>query len=202
LRRIPAGDILWRRAEGIMKYFPKVSGERVYLSPISVEDAERYAIWLNDLETTRFLLQSAKVISLQTEREALASLSKEQNYAVVEKGSDELLGNCGLMDLSPVHRSAEVGIFLGEEGKRGKGYGSEALRLLCDYAFNVLNLESLSLRVYDFNLRAQAAYRKVGFKEAGRLRKAHFYGGAYHDILVMDLLSEEFGPSALPGAKG
>lgn len=184
-----------------MKYFPKVQGERVYLSPLSLEDAERYTAWLNDLETTRFLLQSAKVIGLQGEKEALASLCKEQNYAIVEKGSDELLGNCGLMDVSAVHRSAEVGIFLGEEGRRGKGYGSEALRLLCDYAFNILNLESLSLRVYDFNLRAQAAYRKAGFKEAGRLRKAHFYGGEYHDILVMDLLAEEFGPSVLPAAK-
>jgi hypothetical protein len=70
-----------------------------------------------------------------------------------------------------------------------------------DYAFNILNLESLSLRAYDFNPRAQAAYRKVGFKEAGRLRKAHFYGGEYHDILVMDLLAEEFGPSALRSVK-
>lgn len=184
-----------------MKYFPKLVGERVYLSPISLEDAERYAIWLNDLETTRFLLQATKVISLQGEGDALAALSREQNYAIVERGSDELLGNCGLMDLSSVHRSAEVGVFLGEEAKRGRGYGSEALRLLSDYAFNVLNLESLSLKVYDFNERAQASYRKAGFREAGRLRKAHFYGGEYHDILIMDLLAEEFGPSSLPPAR-
>ena len=106
------------------------------------------------------------------------------------------------MDIDRVHRSAEVGIFIGEEGKRGSGYGTEALGLLCDVAFNLLNLRSLMLQTYDYNERAQAAYRKVGFREIGRRRCAHFYGGAYHDIVLMDLLAEEFGPSRVPPAIG
>jgi RimJ/RimL family protein N-acetyltransferase len=183
-----------------MKYFPKISGEKVYLSPISLEDAELYTAWLNDLSTTRYLTLASMNVSLQGEREALASLSKGHNYAIVEKGSDELLGNCGLMDIQGVNATAEVGLFIGPAEKRGKGYGTEALRLLCDYAFNVLNLRSLMLRVYDYNPRAAASYRKIGFKEIGRRRQAHFYGGAYHDVILMDLLADEFGPSALPGA--
>lgn len=184
-----------------MKYYRKIVGERIYLSPISLDDAERYALWLNDLSTTRYLTLAALNVSLHGEREALASLSKGHNYAIVEKETDELLGNCGLMDIEQVNRTAEVGIFLGEEPFRGKGYGAEALRLLCDYSFNVLNLRSLMLRVYDYNERATASYRKVGFKEIGRRRKAHFYGGAYHDLVFMDLLAEELGPSVLPPAR-
>jgi RimJ/RimL family protein N-acetyltransferase len=183
-----------------MKYFPKIVGERIYLSPISLEDAERYTAWLNDLSTTRFLTLASAQVSLQGEREALGNLSKLQSYAIIEKESDELLGNCGLFEIDAVHRSAEVGIFLGESARRGEGYGSEALRLLCDYGFNILNLRSIRLKTYDYNLRAAASYRKVGFKDAGRLRMAHFYAGAYHDIILMDLLAEEFGPSVLPGA--
>jgi len=184
-----------------MKYFPKLQGQKVYLSPISLDDAETYAAWLNDLETTRFLVQATKQISLHGEREVLEHLSKGQNYAIVELGSDRLLGNCGLMDIEETNRTAEVGIFIGLDAARGKGYGTEALRLLCDYAFNVLNLRSLMLRVYDYNERAMASYRKAGFREAGRRRKAHFYGGAYHDVVLMDLLAEELGPSALPPAR-
>lgn len=184
-----------------MKYFPKVAGKRVYLSPISLEDAEVYSSWLNDLETTRFLLNSSQMITVQAEREFLVSLSKEQNYAIIERSSDTLLGNCGLMDVDRVHRSAEVGIFIGEKSKWGQGYGTEALSLLCDFAFNILNLRSLSLRTYEYNTRAMASYEKVGFKKAGRLRKAHFYGGEYHDIVLMDLLVEDFGPSLLPKAR-
>lgn len=184
-----------------MKYLPKIQGERVYLSPISLDDAERYALWLNDLSTTRFLTLAALNVTVHGERDLLSHLSKEHNYAIVERGSDELLGNCGLMDMEQTNRTAEIGLFIGEESKRGKGYGTEALRLLADYAFNVLNLRSLMLRVFDYNQRGMASYRKVGFKEIGRRRKAHFYGGAYHDEVFMDLLAEESAPSVLPPAR-
>ncbi len=183
-----------------MKYFPKIVGERVYLSPICLEDAERYAQWLNDLRTTRFLTLASAQVTLHGEREALANLSKQHAYAIVEKGTDELLGNCGLFAIEDTNRSAEVGIFIGEDSKLGKGYGAEALRLLCDYGFNVLNLRSIRLRTYAFNERAAASYRKVGFKDAGRFRKAHFFAGEYHDLILMDLLPEDLGPSRMPSA--
>ena len=181
-----------------MKYFPKIVGERVYLSPICLEDAERYTHWLNDLSTTRYLTLASAQVTLPGEREALAAIAKQQSYAIIEKGTDELLGNFGLFAIEAVHRSAEIGIFLGEDGKRGSGLGTEALRLLCDYGFNILNLRSIHLKTYAFNERAEACYRKAGFKDAGRLRKAHFYAGAYHDILFLDILAEEFGQSSIP----
>ncbi len=187
-----------------MKYFPKMVGRRVYLSPISLEDAETYTAWLNDLETTRYLTLSQAQVSLEGEREHLPGLARRHNYAIVERGADpegredRLLGNCGIMDIEESNRAAEVGIFIGDKESRGKGLGTEALRLLCDYAFNVLGLRSLMLRVYAYNERAIASYRKTGFKEIGRRRKAHFYAGAYHDVVLMDLLAEDFGPSAVP----
>ncbi len=183
-----------------MKYFPKIVGDRVYLSPISLEDAERYTAWLNDLEITKYLTLASAQVTLHGEREALVGLSKQHAYAIVEKGSEELLGNCGLFAIESVHRSAEIGIFIGPADKRGKGFGSEALSLLCDYGFNALGFLSIHLRTFGFNERAASCYRKVGFKDAGRLRQNHFYGGRYWDVLLMDLLAEEFGPSRLPPA--
>jgi RimJ/RimL family protein N-acetyltransferase len=184
-----------------VKYFPKIPGERVYLSPISLEDAELYAAWLNDLKTTRYLTLASAQITVHGEREVLATLAKGHNYAIVERGTDELLGNCGLMEIDHVNSTGEVGLFIGEETKRGLGYGTEALRLLCDYAFNVIGLNALMLRTYEYNERAVASYRKIGFKEVGRLRQAHFYGGQRYDIILMDLLSAEFGISSLPRAQ-
>ncbi len=184
-----------------MKYYPKMIGASVYLSPMSLDDAEVYTAWLNDLETTRYLTVASAQVTLQGERDFLVQLSKGHNYSIVEKASDRLLGSCGLASEDHVHRSAEVGIFLGDEAARGRGHGSEALSLLCDYAFNVLNFRSLFLRTYAFNERAIASYRKVGFKEIGRMRQAHFWQGSYHDVVLMDLLAEEFGPSTLPQVK-
>ena len=183
-----------------MKYFPKIVGQRVYLSPICLDDAETYTAWLNDLETTRFLTLASVQLTLAGEREHLPALSSVHNYAIVERASNRLLGNCGLTDIEECNRTAEVGLFIGLAEARGQGYGTEALRLLCDYAFNILNLRSLMLRTYDYNARAMASYAKVGFKEIGRRRKARFYAGEYHDIVYMDLLAEELGASVLPPA--
>lgn len=184
-----------------MKYFPKIVGQDLYLSPISLEDAELYTRWLNDLEVTRYLTLAPHQVSLQGERDALVGLSKDHNYAIVSKEGDELLGNVGFQSLDLVDRTAEVGIFIGETSRRGKGHGTEALRLACDYGFNVLGLGNIMLRVASFNERAQACYRKVGFKEYGRRHACRFYAGAFHDTVFMELLSRDFGPSVLPGTK-
>jgi RimJ/RimL family protein N-acetyltransferase len=184
-----------------MKYFPKVCGRDVYLSPISLEDAELYTRWLNDLSVTRYLTLAPHQMSLQAEREALPALSKEHNYAIVRKEGDELLGNVGFQGLDLVDRTAEVGIFIGEASKQGRGYGTEALRLICDYGFNVLGLGNIMLRVASFNERAQACYRKVGFREFGRRHSCRFYAGAFHDTVFMELLAKDFGPSVIPGIK-
>ena len=181
-----------------MKYLPKLEGELVFLSPLFLDDAECYAAWLNDLRTTRYLTLSSVQVSVHGEREALEGLSKEHNYAIIEREGGKLLGNCGLMDVDHLNRTAEVGIFIGDEGMRGKGFGTEALRLLADYAFNILNIQNLMLRTYDYNGRGIRSYEKVGFREVGRRRKAHFYGGTYHDVIFMDLLASEFGPSRIP----
>jgi len=185
-----------------MKYLPKLKGELVFLSPICVDDAERYAAWLNDLATTRFLTLASAQVSVHGEREALAALSKSHNYAIVERSTESLLGNCGLMDVDHLNRTAEVGIFIGDESSRGKGYGTEALGLLADYAFNVLNIQNLMLKTYAYNEAGLRCYRKSGFREVGRRRSSHFYGGAYHDEIFMDLLASDFGPSRLPPARG
>ena len=183
---------------GLVKYLPKMEGELVFLSPLFLDDAERYAAWLNDLRTTRYLTLASVQVSVHGERDALERLSKEHNYAIVERAGGGLLGSCGLMDVDHLNRTAEIGIFIGEEAMRGKGFGTEALRLLADYAFNILNIQNLMLRTYDYNERGIRSYVKAGFREVGRRRKARFYGGEYYDEIFMDLLATEFGPSRLP----
>ncbi len=182
-----------------MKYFRKLVGKKCYLSPFNPEDAERYAAWLNDMEVVQNLTLVQKVISLAAEREKLEELSRKgHHYAIVESASDEPIGGCGFVNLDPVDATAEVGIFIGDKERWGRGYGEEALRLLLDYGFNILNLRNIMLRVASFNLRAQRCYRKLGFREIGRRRKARLIHGRSHDVVYMDILAEEFSASSLP----
>lgn len=173
-------------------YFKKMSGERCYLSPIEPDDAPKYAAWLNDPELTEGLTLATAVVTLAGEREALARLAKEHNYAVVDKASDELIGNVGLLSVNHLHRTAEIGIFIGDKRFWGKGYGREAMGLLIDYAYAKLNLNNIMLRVYAFNERAVRCYEALGFQKVGALREALTVNRKAHNVILMDLLPEDF----------
>ena len=74
----------------------------------------------------------------------------------------------------------------------GKGYGTRALRLMLDHAFDVLRLHRISLRVLSYNARAIAAYRKVGFVQEGVERQSARVGDAWHDDVMMALLAPDW----------
>ena len=177
-------------------YFKKLSGTKCYLSPIDVNDAGTYTRWLNDLEVTENLTLAATVIPLEGERELLQKLATgsttQQDYAIINAENDTLIGNAGLININHLHKTAEAGIFIGDKSCWGKGFGTEALSLLIDYAYKVLNLHNIFLKTYAFNKRAIRCYEKIGFKKIGEIREAHVYGGKAHNIVLMDILPSDF----------
>lgn len=176
-----------------MRYFKKIVGDRIYLSPINIDDAERYTEWINDLEVAINLSSAHKIYSLEEEREVLARLNKDgYNFAIVEQENDLLLGNCGLMAVDLVDRKAELGLFIGDKKYWNQGYGREAIRLLLDYGFNLLNLHNIMLLVHSFNRRALKCYQKCGFKLIGRRRESIIIGDKAYDEIYMDILAQEF----------
>jgi len=176
------------------KYHPKVVGEKCYLSPMSSEDAAIYTRWFNDLEVQKNLLIPLPIITVESEREWLAAVAKRNDvlFAVIDKGSDTLIGNVGFHNLDQTNRCAEFGIVIGEKEFWNRGYGSEATRLTLDYGFNVLNLHNVMLRVFAYNDRGLACYRKCGFREIGRRREAKWIAGHCWDEVFMDILDIEF----------
>lgn len=176
-----------------MKYFNKLNGERIYLSPMNADDAEIYTKWLNDLAITNGLGSSSRIFSLAKEKEAIEELAnKDCNLAIVLKDTDTLIGNISLMHIEHIHRRAELGIFIGEEANRGKGYGTEAIELILSYAFKILNLNNIMLRVFSFNQNAIKSYEKVGFKEFGRRTESYYLNDKYHDDVYMQILKKDY----------
>ena len=174
-----------------MKYFKKLEGEHVYISPMNVEDAEIYTKWLNNAEITQYLSIHNGLVSIPGERTYIEEFCKQEfNMCIVKKENDELIGNIGLSELDYKDGTAELGIFIGEKENLGKGYGSEAIKLLTKYAFEELRLHSIYLRTYDINERAIRAYEKCGFKEFGRRHESIFMHGKYHDVVYMELINK------------
>ncbi len=177
-----------------MTYFKKIIGEKCYLSPIRMEDAEKYTAWLNDFDIEKSLFLTPMMITLEGEKEMLKKLAtgSDPNFAIINKNDDSLLGNCGLKNVDNVNRTAEIGVFIGDKTMWNKGFAAEAMRLMLDYGFNLLNLQNIMLTVYAFNKNGIACYKKIGFKEIGRRRGAKCIAGKAHDIVYMDILSTEF----------
>ena len=174
-------------------YFKKMIGKKCYLSPIDINDAEKYVEWLNDLEVTTNLGPIYyDMLNVENEKEIIKELSKKHNYSIVDMETDELIGNCSFLEIDNLNQTGEVGIFIGNKNFWGKGYGTEALRLLLDFGFKVLNLHNIQLKVYEFNKRGIKCYEKTGFKVIGKRREALKRGNKAFDIIYMDILYEEF----------
>jgi RimJ/RimL family protein N-acetyltransferase len=174
-------------------YFKKIVGKRCYLSPIDENDSEKYTQWLNDLEVTQYLsAMYPRVINVKNEKEFLEKLAKEHNYAIIDTDTNELLGNCGFTSIDNLNQTSEIGIFIGNKNFWNKGYGTEAMTLLIDFGFKVLNLHNISLRVVSFNPRAKKVYEKIGFNIIGKRRESILKGKERYDMIYMDILYNDF----------
>lgn len=182
-----------------MPHYKKLVGRHCYLSPLSHEDAEAHTRWENDLTLAIPLGDEAYTpTSLEKMHEQIDAALRNQAhvFSIVALDTDQTVGRCMLTNLDAVNRSAMLGILIGPE-HQNQGFGQEATRLLLDYAFNLLNLNSVMLGVFAFNARAIAAYSKVGFQEIGRRRQARIIGGKAYDVILMDILAEEFAGSVI-----
>lgn len=172
---------------------PVLTGPRVTLRPPVPGDASlRFALG-NSPELHRMFGGDPKQTRPLTEDAAAAWVQSlaSQRYAWVIAVDDHLLGSIRLHSLNLADRRASLAIGILDESRLGAGYGTEAMRVLAKFAFEDLNLHRLSLRVLDFNGRAIAAYKKVGFVEEGRERQSALIDGKWHDDILMGLLADE-----------
>ncbi|GIP51359.1 GNAT family N-acetyltransferase [Paenibacillus vini] len=171
-----------------------LEGEQVYLRPIGAEDAEWYFHNLYDPETRRLTGTqrhfTKEGISAYIERKIQDDSSVLLLIALCE--NDELIGDIALQDIDPYNRNCNIRIAISSLAQTGKGYGTEALNLMLDYGFGILNMHRIELNVFDYNPRALHVYEKLGFKREGVQREALYYNHEYHDSITMGLLEDEF----------
>lgn len=176
-----------------MKYYKKIVGERIYLSPTDPDEVDCYVKWMNDKAVAVNFSQYNKLVSSKSDLPWIYEPSADrQRYAIVLLDGDLLIGSISLHNIDHLNRNAYIGIFIGEEEQRNKGYGAEAIRLILDYGFKTMNLLNIMLTVNADNLPGIACYKSVGFKETGRLREWIFQDGKYIDKLYMGIVENEF----------
>ena len=177
-----------------------VPGDRIFLSHVLREDVPLFGRWFSDLELTTYLGQAGQSFTIEQEHdwyERTVRDAANRTFAIMVREGQQLIGTVSLMNIRQRRRVAELGIAIGDKSAWGQGYGTEAVRLMCDFGFTFLELHTIYLWHFGFNERAHHAYLKAGFKLAGRLRGGDVFDGKRYDDILMDITREDFGPSQL-----
>lgn len=173
---------------------PYLIGPSVYLRPPDKADAPILTPWFNDAEVTRFM-HVRPPLPQAAEEAFIAGLNAnvmEPTLAIVVREGDRLIGVTGLDKADVRNRHAMFGIGIGDKSAWGKGYGTEATRLVVGHAFETLNLNRVWLTAFEYNARGIRAYEKADFRVEGRLRQECYRDGRYWDVLLMAVLREDW----------
>ncbi|MFX1589162.1 MAG: GNAT family N-acetyltransferase [Promethearchaeota archaeon] len=178
-------------------YIIMLKGEHVSLKPLEKKHIDQFLKWFNDPEITQYLLMYRPLTRMEEEDwfNDLKNRESDVYFSIVienKDGSEKLIGNCAIRGINNKDRVGNFGIVIGEKEFQGKGYGTEAMKLLVDYGFNTLNLNRAELSTFTFNIRAHKSYLKVGFIEEGRKRQAVFKNGEYYDEIMFSILRSEW----------
>lgn len=171
-----------------------LEGAVIYLRPRQLDDAD----WLyhslnNDVEGRRLggTPMAASREQIIANIQQLAEESSRISFAVVRQDDNVLVGGVVLDQIDGRLRSADFHIFI-DAAYTGRGYGTEATRLMLDYGFGILNLHRIELLVFRFNTRALHVYEKLGFVQEGTKRQSWYYDHTWHDTVLMSILEDEY----------
>lgn len=170
-------------------------GERVYLRPYTPADADLLLAGANEPESARLTGTQQTFTREQIDAYIRRNLQPGEDRAAfmfADVTDDRAVGEVVINEIDAANRSANIRIAIFAPVDWGKGYGTEAMRLMVRYGFETLKLHRIELGVYDFNPRAQRAYEKVGFQREGLLRDALFWEGTYYNMIIMSILEHEW----------
>lgn len=171
-----------------------LAGPAVALRPVERGDMEHIRRWIND-PAIRPLIGETRPLTAGGAEAYYERLQHEESrvwFIVVERATQRPVGECGLLRMMPAWRTTDLSMIIGEQDAWGRGYGTEAITLLMDYAFGFLNFHRIAIGVVGFNRRALRFYERVGFQREGVQREGYYYDHAYHDFVMMSILEHEF----------
>lgn len=165
-----------------------LEGTLVRLRAFEAYDLDAEHAFVNDLKTLQSMLSGipfpASVADEQQWLSQQTSYTRGEYQFAIEDFEGSLVGRCGVTRLDWKNRVAELAIMIGTP-YRHRGYGREAMQLLCDFCFQEMNLHKLKVSVLAFNEAAVRCYEGIGFVREGRLQQEVFRAGKYQDVVLM-----------------
>ncbi|HEY4029658.1 MAG TPA: GNAT family protein [Caulobacteraceae bacterium] len=171
-------------------------GDKVCLGPVLNGDVPLLFAWLDnpDVAGANGPYRPASEAKFHQWVTSAATDCTRVLFVIRKKADLRLLGHLHISNIQTAMRSADIGLAIGPPADRGHGYGPDALRLAVGYCWRELNLERVALTVLGNNPWARHVYEKAGFEVEGRLRRATYVDGQFHDVTVMAMLRPDTGP--------
>lgn len=170
-----------------------IQGNVIDLRFMNEEDTDRIVKWRNTEFVRRNFIYRGFFTRQGHENwiRTMVDTGKVIQFMILRKTDGRPVGSVYLRDIDRTHGKAEYGIFIGEEEALGKGYGTEAAKMMIAYAFHEEGLHKLMLRVLAENVRAQRSYEKAGFVKEAYLKDEVFLDGRYQDVIYMAVINDE-----------
>jgi len=172
-------------------------GERVRLRGVRDDDLAALARWEMDpgrlITLSNWMATPSEAAAKERVAKRSANDEDDLGFAIETLGDPPVLTGRIWMSAAGARkdRCAEVGIALGRE-HTGRGYGTDAMRIIVDYGFRELGLHRIQLGVAPFNPAGIRAYEKAGFVEEGRYRESVLHDGRWYDEVLMSILDHEW----------
>lgn len=174
---------------------PFLIGNTIYLRELEESDLNKnYQQWFNDAEVCQHNSHHRFPNYRQNMEEYYKNVIKSKNnliLAIVDKETDQHIGNISLQDIDSINRSAEFAIIIGNKDFWGKRIGKEAGKLIVNHGFKSLNLHRIYCGTSVENTGMCKLAAALNFKEEGTNRQALFKNGKYIDIIHYGLLKNE-----------
>lgn len=174
-----------------------IENDNIFLRKMEYSDTDNIIKWRNsDFVRTHFIYQS--LFTRESHENWIRTMietgkADQLIICLKDEASEEGIpvGSVYIRDIDKTHNKAEYGIFIGEEGARGKGIGSQTAELMIKYCFEQLKLHRLFLRVFADNPQAIRSYEKAGFVREAYLKDDVKIQGEYKDIVLMGIINPE-----------
>ena len=150
--------------------------------------------WRNDKNISDFLVTNYTYINIETDiawfKKYLNERDNNCRFSIIDAGKDseDIVGVVYLTEINWINRNACVGIIIGDD-QQNKGYGTEAIKLIVNHAFNNLNLHRVYAYILEYNDRSVKIFEKNNFVLDGVLKEAIFKNGKYHNLSVYSLIN-------------
>jgi diamine N-acetyltransferase len=171
-----------------------ISSDKIKLRALEPEDIDNLYIWENNYAEWEYsdnqIPFSRYTLERYIENATNSIYSTRQLRLVIEDNNDQCcIGFLDFFDFDPLNQRMAVGILIGEEKYRRKGFALEAILLGWEYSRKTFGIEQLYCHITENNKASIALFQKAGFEIVGRLKHWKKIADIWHDVLILQLIS-------------